>query len=304
MPGAWTNAALRHAVLAASVLDDIDLVPSDEGVQIDGARPVYLTWDDIALAIGDAPPGSVVGRIRLTATLKLHAWVAADRRRARAELQRAVRLLALPADHVLHPGDGWVQHRVLGGALDCGVGLECGLGLEFGTEPEAGPVPLPLGIAEAAGLDDAALFATAQQHARSMGQVATTRLHRDTSGSPAVASASDTQLVLRPIGGVDVLSLLALPQVRGFLAEADGCGMRAIAVPNRSRGWYDLARIDPAFVQAAWAATPTIERGVSRALLVTADEVTLATGGDGVIRLALEDPAVEGAAFWRRHLFH
>ena len=55
--------------------------------------------------------------------------------------------------------------------------------------------------------------------------------------------------------------------------------MRAAAVPMRRRGWLDLTRIDPAFTAAAAAATAPAERGFSRPVLVTADEVTVATEG-------------------------
>jgi hypothetical protein len=62
----------------------------------------------------------------------------------------------------------------------------------------------------------------------------------------------------------------------------------------RSRGWFDLARIDPAFVGAAAAATEPELRGVLRPLLVTTDEVGLAAGGvpvEQLAREALADPA-------------
>jgi hypothetical protein len=60
----------------------------------------------------------------------------------------------------------------------------------------------------------------------------------------------------------------------------------------RSRGWFDLARIDPAFVGAAWSATIEPERGLPVPLLVTADEVGAApVGGD--VREALSDPVRE-----------
>ena len=64
---------------------------------------------------------------------------------------------------------------------------------------------------------------------------------------------------------------------------ADGSGMRAVAVPSRSRGWYDLRRVDTAYVAAVWTATEEVCRGVPRPLLVTRDEVSLPrTGGDPV----------------------
>ncbi|MFP5347523.1 MAG: hypothetical protein ACLGIA_10900, partial [Actinomycetes bacterium] len=62
--------------------------------------------------------------------------------------------------------------------------------------------------------------------------------------------------------------------LRGYLAAQDGSGMRALAVPMRSRGWFDLARIDPVFVGAAWTATEEPQRAFPGPLLVTADEVT------------------------------
>jgi hypothetical protein len=82
--------------------------------------------------------------------------------------------------------------------------------------------------------------------------------------------------VLRPVGGCDVLTLLGTRPLRAALAGGDGSGMRAVAVPTRQRGWFDLRRVDPAFVGAAWAATTEADRGLSSALLVTRDEVATA----------------------------
>jgi hypothetical protein len=97
-----------------------------------------------------------------------------------------------------------------------------------------------------------------------MGALAAARLGRD-----------GTEGVIRPVGGCDVLALLASPSLRRHLATGDGSGLRAVAVPMRRRGWYDLSRIDPAFVGAAWSATDEIDRGVAHPLLVTAEEVSL-----------------------------
>jgi hypothetical protein len=74
--------------------------------------------------------------------------------------------------------------------------------------------------------------------------------------------------------------------------------MRAIAVPMRTRGWFDLARIDPAFVGAAYSATEDADRGFARPVLVTEHEIGLARPGGNIIDLALRDPAVPAAA-WR-----
>jgi hypothetical protein len=98
-----------------------------------------------------------------------------------------------------------------------------------------------------------------------MGALAAARLGRD----------GPTDGVIRPVGGCDVLALLASASLRRHLAMGDSTGMRAVAVPMRRRGWYDLSRIDPAFVGAAWSATDELDRGVPRPLLVTADEVAV-----------------------------
>ena len=69
--------------------------------------------------------------------------------------------------------------------------------------------------------------------------------------------------------------------------------MRAAAVPMRRRGWLDLTRIDPAFTAAAAAATAPEERGFSRPVLLTADEVTMAVDGGRPAEIVLRDKAVE-----------
>jgi hypothetical protein len=125
--------------------------------------------------------------------------------------------------------------------------------------------PLPPGVALAAGVDTVRWWPHLKRHADRMGALAAARLGRD----------GTAEGVIRPVGGCDVLALLASPSLRRHLATGDGTGMRAIAVPMRRRGWYDLNRIDPAFVGAAWSATEELDRGLPRPLLVTADEVGL-----------------------------
>lgn len=94
--------------------------------------------------------------------------------------------------------------------------------------------------------------------------------------------------MLRPVAGSDVLTLLAGSGLRRALAAGDGSGMRAVAVPARAQGWYDLTRVDPAYVALAWQLTDEVDRGVRVPLLVTADEVVSAS-----IRGDLTRPAVE-----------
>ncbi|GMA85266.1 hypothetical protein GCM10025868_05160 [Angustibacter aerolatus] len=70
--------------------------------------------------------------------------------------------------------------------------------------------------------------------------------------------------------------------------------MRAVAAPMRTRAWFDLSRIDPAYVGAAATATEPEQRGIGRPLLVTVDEVGLAPARERVVdlaRAALADPA-------------
>lgn len=59
-------------------------------------------------------------------------------------------------------------------------------------------------------------------------------------------------------------------------------------MPNRTRGWFDLARVDPAYVALAWRLTDEQERGLPRPLLVTRDEVVLPTERGDLSRHAVE----------------
>lgn len=267
---------LRQAVLAVSVLDDVDLEPRSDGVVLPGARPVLVTWATLALALGEAEPASAGGHRRLSTVLRLHGVLARLGDDALPALEEAARALALPSGHVDHPGDGWVLDSVLGGALELGPAVVGLLG-----EPEE-IVPLYPCVAAAAGADPRAWWSRLRGHAEAMGALAAQRLARD--------AGAGRQSVLRPVGGCEVPTLLASRALRGYLA-ADGSGMRAVAVPMRSRGWYDLARVDPAFVGAAWSATAEPERAFSRPLLVTADEVSLAVPGGDPVAEALADPA-------------
>ena len=87
------------------------------------------------------------------------------------------------------------------------------------------------------------------------------------------------------------MTLLGARSLRTALAR-DGGGLGAAVVPMRRRGWTRLAMIDPAFGPAAAAATPETERGFTRPLLVTADELALVPEG-GRPDLVLRDPAAD-----------
>lgn len=268
--------ALRRGVLAASVLDDIPLEPCPEGVRLGGGwqRPhrVVVPWVRLEQAVAGADPESTAGRLRLRDWLRARVALADGPRSARHHLVP----LALPVGHALHPGPGWAREPVLGGVLDLGLGLRVPAGDDDTV------VVLAPSVLACAGLDPRHWWAPVRERLDELGLLAVERLTRDESG------------VLAPTGGCDVLTLLGSRWLRAHLADGDGTGMRALAAPMRSRAWFDLARIDPAFVAAAAAATDEEHRGLSRPLLVTADEVTLAAPAP-VARLA-QDALVDPAA--------
>jgi len=263
---------LRRLSLAVSVLDDVDLVPHDDGVVLTGDRPVDVTWLELRRALGGADPDGDLGRSRVGGWLRGRR-IAAD---VPPELLREqARPVGLPLDHPLHPGLDWVRARVLGDALDLGLGF-----VGVGRDPDE-VVLVPQGALDAAGIDVAPWWPLALDYLERMGTIAGQRL----TASP----------VLRPIGDCDVVTLLGSRTLRTLLCATDGTGMRAAAVPMRRRGWLDLSRIDPAYTAAAAAATAPEERGFERPLLLTADEVTLAPAGGRPAEIVLRDPAVDAA---------
>ena len=261
---------LRRLALAVSVLDDVDIVPLDDGVLLAGVVPVEVSWLELRRALAGADPEDDLGRFRVRAWLRgrrIAADVHLDHLRAQA------RPVGLPVDHPLHPGLDWVRHRVLGDALDLGFGF-----VGVGDDPDE-VVVVPQGALDAAGVDPSPWWPVARDYLERMGAVAAQRL----GANP----------VLRPIGDCDVVTLLGSRTLREALCAHDGTGMRAAAVPMLRRGWLDLTRIDPAFTSAAAAATEPRERGFSRPLLLTADEVALAADGGRPAEIVLRDPAAE-----------
>lgn len=250
MPGE-SDTTLRQLALAVAVLEDIDLLPDPAGVTLPGPVPVVVPWAEVAAAAAPYPidPGSAEARCRLAQRLRV--------RRSAAELGprrllEAVRPLGVPLDSPRHPGPGWARASVLGGAIEVGPGLApC-------PDRPADVVPLPPGVADGA-------WSTAVDYLHRMGELAVDRLRRDPH-------------LLRPMGGCDVVTLLASAQVRRALAVANH-GICTLAAPMRDRGWTRLSQIDPAFVPAAYAATDLGMRGFPRPLLITADEVTMARDG-------------------------
>jgi hypothetical protein len=249
---------LRQCVLAVSVLRDLDVVPSDSGVVLPGPRSALVEWTAIRDTVGAEDPGGPIARRRVENLLRLHG-VASDLGATAAERFRsASRVVALPPGHAEHLGAGWVQEPLRGGALDLGIGV---LGL-IGELDRTTLVPPS--VLRAIDVDGEDWWPGLREHAERMGSLSATRLTRDGDSG-----------VVRPVGGCDVLALLSSRTLRRHLADGDGSGMRALAVPTRRRGWFDVSQIDPAFIRAAWSLTDEHERGMPVPVLVTADEVTL-----------------------------
>ena len=233
------RAELRRAVLALAVMDDVDLVPSDDGVEL--AAGGRLSWDDVAAATGSwaALPDHPVTRRRLRLAAEVVGVLAVGGVDA---LLAACHAHGEPADAAaMACGPAWVRERV-GPSLVLGLGVSDLAGIP-------GPHPLPPlpGLGPDVRLRLDARWADAREDLERLGGLVEARLARDLSeGRP---------LVLRPTGTADVVTLLGSRRLRTSLAAGDGTGMRAVAVPVRDRGWFDLARIDPAYVRAAWAAS-------------------------------------------------
>ena len=261
---------LRRLALAVSVLDDVDIVPLDDGVLLTGNSPVEVSWLELRRALAGADPTEDLGRSRVRAWLRGRR-VAADVHPDHLRLQ--ARPVGLPVEHPLHPGLDWVRHRVLGDTLDLGFGF-----VGVGPDPDE-VVVIPQGALDAAGVDPAPWWPVARDYLERMGAIAAERM-------------TDAG-VLRPIGDCDVVTLLGARSLRAALCAEDGTGLRAAAVPMRRRGWLDLSRIDPAFTAAAAAATDPEERGFPRPVLLTLDEVSLAVDGGRPAEIVLREAAAE-----------
>ena len=275
-----TAIELRRGVLAVSVLHDVDVEPSPDGVLLPGSPDVLVPWSECRRALAGHDPEED-GRTRLAAWLLARRWCADL---GRESLELALRPVGLPVEHVSHPGLDWVRERVLGDALDLGFGA---LGLDP-ADPDR-VVLVPPTALDAAGIDAEVAWTGARQWLEEMGVMAYERLARDPKG------------VLRPYGGCDAVTLLGARSLRAALADAGG-GLGAAVVPMRTRGWTRLAMIDPAFGPAAAAATPAAERGFPRPLLVTPEELTLAPEGGRPEEIVLRDAAVD--APWTKDVLY
>jgi hypothetical protein len=283
---------LRRDALAVSVLHDLDLSPSDDGIVLDGVPDVPISWAECERALDGARPETAAARLRLARWLLARRTLAdlvplAEGTDGRVEaagsgLLDRIRPLAFPAGHPCHPGPRWVVTRVLGDALELGYGLR---GLDP-AQPDA-VLPVAPDLFAAASLADTGCWSAATGYLDAMGAIAASRWRRD----PAQP--------LRPVGDCDVVTLLASRALRSALAGARG-GMCACVVPMRTRGWTELRRVDPAYAVAAVGATTDEQRGFDRPLLVTVDEVGLAADGGRPAEIALRDPEYAMPSLLRR----
>jgi len=270
---------LRRGVLAVSVLFDVDVVPAgsvDGEFVLAGTPPVVVDAAECRRALAGADPEEECGRLRLARWL-LGRRQLADAAAAGRPLADLARPVGFPVSHPLHPGADWVRSRLLGGALDLGLGF---VGLDP-RDPES-VAALPAGVLEGAGATDrtdaAAWWADAAGYLEAMGGLAAERRRRRPGD------------VLRPMGDCDVLTLLGARTFRAALAAEHG-GLCPVAVPMRRRGWTDLRRIDPAFCGAAARATDLPAQGFDRPVLLTVDEITVVPRSGRPALLELRDPA-------------
>ena len=254
------------------MLHDVDVEPAPLGVILPGTPTVWVSWGECRRALAGHHPEHLAGRTRLASWLLARRW-AADA--GPESLELALRPVGLPVDHVLHPGLDWVRERILGDALDLGFGA---VGLDPSDADRV--ILLPVTALDAAGIDPEVAWTGARALLEELGALAAERVARDPKGQ------------LRPYGSCDALTLLGARSLRTALANAAG-GMGAAVVPMRRRGWTSLAQIDPAFGPAAAAATSAEDRGFSRPVLLTADELSLAAEGGRPEQIVLRDPAAD-----------
>ncbi len=261
-----TPLELRRGVLAVSVLYDLDVDPGRFGVMLPGQRTVWVGWAECRRALGGLHPELPSGRQRLAHWLLARRWAGNVRPE---ELRDRLRPVGLPRGHVLHLGPSWVRTHVLGDALDLGLG---GVALDP-ADPDS-VVPLPAEVLEAAHLDPVRSWRVALRSLDDLGALAAVRLARQPRG------------IMRPLGDCDVVTLLGARSLRKALSAHSG-GLAAAIVPMRTRGWTQLALIDPAFGPAAAAATLPEDRGFTRPVLVTTDGLHLVADGGRAREFAL-----------------
>lgn len=239
--------ALLRLVRAVAVLDGVDAEPTADGVPtVGGADPGIIGWAEIADLLGADDPLDRAPRLRLAVLLLLHRQLATLGSGAAEALHDAARPLALPVGHPLHPGHDWAREPVPGGVLELGVGVA-------GLVPGQDVLPLPGPVAVAAGLrgDDEADWRRIRALGDGVGEHALARLR----------ATEDHGAVLIGSGGIDALTLLALPAARDQVAGP-------VAVPARDRAWLGARATDESFLRAVWVLTGVARRGVAEPLAV------------------------------------
>jgi hypothetical protein len=247
---------LRRAVSLAAMTHNIPVAMTPEGVDtgVGGVAP----WDTVQGALGAHSLSSPTAVDRLASWLKLRHRVALLSPR---EITSEARVIGFPCDHPRHPGDGWVVQRLHGGALDLGLGLR---GLDPGSPLRV--VALSPSLWASLGMDPLRHWRTASMMLEHAGAAAACRMQRHRDG------------LIEGNTEADAVTLLGSAHLRAHLAETHA-GMATIAMPTRSRGWTRLSAVDPAFAPSAAQATSDPDRGFTRVLLVTREEVGLAAGG-------------------------
>jgi hypothetical protein len=266
----WPEAPeLRRCALAVAVLHDLDVLPAIDGIVLPGTPMVEVSWTECRRALGGVEPESDDGRYRLARWLLVRRWLAD---RPLGDLVERARPYGACVESPLHPGLDWVRRRVHGDSLDLGLGF---VGLDP-RDPDR-VVPVPQLLLDSAGVDADDWWPTAVVYLEQMGRMAAERIDRR------------PEAPLRPMGDCDVVTLLGSMTLRTAMVDGIADGMRTVAVPMRSRGWLDLHRVDPAFSAAAARLTAPDERGFSRPLLITREEVALAPEGGDVVKPGIED---------------
>jgi hypothetical protein len=248
------HSALLKLVRAVAVLDGVEAEVSQAGVPTGrGAHAPVISWPQIAELLGPDDPLDLAPRLRLGILLLLHRQVDLLGEAAQHAVRGAVRPLALPTEHPLHPGPEWVRESVPGGVLDLGIGV-------VGLLPGHDLLPLPTSVALAADLD----VRTAWRRARARGDaVAGAAVRR-------LLTAPDRPTVLSSGAGtdeVDALTLLSLPAARDQLGGP-------VAAPSREQAWLGRRAWDEPYLQAVWMLTPAGRRGVREPLAVGPSGVT------------------------------
>ncbi|HEY6798112.1 MAG TPA: hypothetical protein VI248_25830 [Kineosporiaceae bacterium] len=260
------HTAVRRLVRAVCVLDGVGATATADGVLAPGCScGAAVGWPEVARLLRDDDPITPAPRRRLALLLELHHAVEVLGPAATEVLARALRPLALPAGHLLHPGPEWVHERVPGDVLDVGLGV---WRLLPGDDE---PVPLPPSVIRSAQLDPTAVWAALRPLTERLACFAIDRA--EAGGTPPRALAG--------VGGADALTMLTVPAVRAWLAGLEPGPPTtarpeapAVSAPRRDRVWIGTAAADQDYARAVWLLTAPARRGLPEPLTVATERVT------------------------------